>query len=46
VAPSSRPARHPSSILEWRLHPARLDDEAVAFAEVAWQDDASQLRHA
>jgi len=35
-----------SSILEWRLNPARLDGEAVAFADEVWQDDAGQVRHA
>jgi pimeloyl-ACP methyl ester carboxylesterase len=35
-----------SSILEWRLHPERLDGEAIAFVDDAWQEDASELRHA
>ena len=41
-------ARHvvASSILEWRLHPARLDGEAVAFLDEVWRDDASELRQA
>ena len=41
-------ARHvtASSILEWRLRPARLDGEAAAFVDEVWQEDASELRQA
>ena len=35
-----------SSILEWRYRPARLNDEAVAFATEAWEGRGSQVRQA
>jgi hypothetical protein len=35
-----------SSILEWRVHPARLDAEAIDFVDDAWRADASELQQA